>query len=134
MGKVKNEAMGRAEMMMMGMCIPVNNEEVQFMTEYILGVLGCAEQFKDVDFFKDRICQYGENKVTYMTTCKCLDMPCVVFCLENEDSPKPFEEDYGSGYPAAFCYVLNTVDDNMCSEFGDCFFEKRPDGHYHRVS
>lgn len=134
MGKVKNEAMGRAEMMLMGMCIPTNNDEVQFMTDYILTVLGVKEQYEKLDVLKDCICQFNENKVTYMTTCRVMDMPCIVYCLETEDSPPPFEEDYGSGYPAAFCYVFNTVDHEMCSEFGDCFFEKRADGHYHRVS
>lgn len=134
MGKVKNEAMGRAEMMLMGMCIPTNNDEVQFMTDYILTVLGVKEQYEKLDVLKDCICQFNENKVTYMTTCRVMDMPCIVYCLETEDAPKPFEEDYGSGYPAAFCYVFNTVDHEMCSEFGDCFFEKRADGHYHRVS
>ena len=52
---------------------------------------------------------------------------------EEEQYPAPFEEDYGSGYPSAFCYVFNTEND-WCSEFGDCFFEKRADGFYHRVS
>lgn len=134
MGKVKNEAMGRAEMMLMGMCIPTNNDEVQFMTDYILTVLGVKEQYEELNVLKDCINQFHENKVTYMTTCRVMDMPCIVYCLETEDAPPPFEEDYGSGYPAAFCYVFNTVDHEMCSEFGDCFFEKRADGHYHRVS
>ena len=134
MGKVKNEAMGRAEMMMMGMCIPTNNDEVQFMTDYIMEVLGFKLNFENLDVLKDCICKYNENKVTYMTTCRTAGMPCIVFCLEAEDAPPPFEEDYGTGTPAAFCYVLNMVDHEMCSEFGDCFFEKRADGHYHRVS
>ena len=65
-----------------------------------------------------------------------LGMPCIVYCIDPQDgeTPKPFEEDYGSGYPCSFTYVFNTTDHEMCSEFGDAFFEKQADGYYHRVS
>ena len=68
-----------------------------------------------------------------------MDMKCITYLLastsddEEESYPAPFETDYGTGYPCAFCYVFNTESD-WCSEFGDCFFEKRADGFYHRAS
>ena len=43
MSKVKREAEARAEVMMMGLTVPVNDNEVQFMTDYIKTVLGVRE-------------------------------------------------------------------------------------------
>lgn len=70
--------------------------------------------------------------VKYLSCTTVQGMRCINLCLETEDLPKPFEEDYGSGYPCSFCYVLN-LDAPEFSEFGDCFFEMR-DGYYHRIS
>lgn len=145
MGKVKRAAEDKAELAMMGKFVSVESEEeVNFITNYILTALDKEELFRKFDSYDDHtggINIYSEiqrfnktNKVTYMGTNRVLDMPCIVYCLEVEDAPKPFEEDYGTGNPAAFCYVFNLVDHDMCSEFGDCFFEKRVDGYFHRVS
>lgn len=129
MSKVKREAEARAEVMMMGLTVPVNDNEVQFMTDYIKTVLGYENLEVDV---LERLNQYGKNTCTHMTTKRVYGMPCIVYCLEGEDYPKPFEEDYGTGYPSAFTYVLNLADDDMCSEFGDSFFEKH--GNTYKVA
>ena len=142
MSKVKNEMATRCELAMMGKVIPVNdNSEVQAMTEYIATVLK-GEQYasKLVDILKNAICKYQNNKVKYLVVNTVMDMPCITYLLDSgvdkdhEDYyPAPFEEDYGTGYPCAFCYVFN-LENDWCSEFGDCFFEKREDGYYHRAS
>lgn len=130
----------RCELAMMGKVVPVNsNDEVQAMTEYIINVIeGNGEDCADV--LECAINRYHENKVKYLVVNRIQGMPCITYLLDSgvdkddEDYyPAPFEEDYGSGYPCAFCYVFN-LDSDWCSEFGDCFFEKRADGYYHRVS
>lgn len=136
MSKIKQHYETRAELMMMGKFLEVT-DEVQFCTDYIITSLGYEDKFRGLDIYKDHIHKYNDtNKVTHMGTCRVYGMPCIVYCIDPQDdeTPKPFTEDYGSGYPASFCYVFNLDDPEMCSEFGDCFFEKREDGCYHRVS
>lgn len=138
--KIKSEMAARCELAMMGKVVPVNdNSEVQVMTEYIISVLqGNGEDC--VDVLENAINAYHENKVKYLVVNRVMDMPCITYLLDSgvdkyhEDYyPAPFEEDYGTGCPVSFCYVFN-LECDWCSEFGDCFFEKRPDGYYHRVS
>lgn len=128
MGKMKQMMEDKSELALMGKFMSVENEdEVRFITNYILTVLGKDEQFKDLDIYKDCLHRYNDtNKVTNIGTCRVMGMPCIVYCIDPQDgeTPKPFEEDYGTGNPCAFCYVFNTTDHEMCSEFGDCFFEE----------
>ena len=140
MSKIKSEMATRCELAMMGKVIPVNdNSEVQSMTEYIVTVIkGDAKNL--VDILENAICKYNDNKVKYLVVNTVHGMPCITYLLDSgvdkdhEDYyPAPFEEDYGSGYPASFCYSFN-LDSDWCSEFGDCFFQKQRDGYYHRVS
>ena len=139
MGKVKQEAENRCELALMGKVVPVNsNEEVDSMTGYLLSAMGHEDLITE-DFMKNTINHYGENNVKYLVCNTVEGMKCITYLLESasddeeEKYPAPFEEDYGSGYPCAFCYVFNTEMDYY-SEFGDCFFEKKEDGYYHRVS
>lgn len=141
MSKMKAEMATRCELAMMGKVIPVNdNSEVQSMTEYILGAMG-KDTSDLVDILENAINKYQDNKVKYLVCNRVQDMNCITYLLDSgitdeEDEeyyPSPFEEDYGTGYPSAFCYVFN-ADCDWCSEFGDCFFQKRADGYYHRVS
>lgn len=137
--KSKMDLSSRCEMSLMGKVVPVyDNSEVQEMTEYLLHAMGHRTN-NLVDIMKNAINKYGENNVKYLVCNQVHGMNCVTFLLEcgssdpEESYPAPFEEDYGSGYPSAYCYVFNTEND-WCSEFGDCFFEKKADGYYHRVS
>ena len=140
MSKVFNEMATRCELAMMGKVVPVNdNSEVQMMTEYIVKVLR-GEELEVVDILKNAINRYHDNKVKYLVCNTIMGMPCITYLLDSgvdeEDEnyyPAPFATDYGSGYPCAFCYVFN-LESDWCSEFGDCFFEKRTDGYYHRAS
>ena len=140
MGKIKSEMATRCELALMGKVVPVNdNSEVQLMTEYIVRAVK-GEDYELVDIVKESINRYHENKVKYLVCNTVMDMPCITYLLDsgvdkdNEDYyPAPFEEDYGTGHPCAFCYVFN-LDSDWCSEFGDCFFEKKSDGYYHRAS
>ena len=139
MSKVKSEMATRCELALMGKVVPVNsNDEVQLMTEYILSAMGHEEPLIE-DFVEKTINHYGQNNVKYLVCNTVMDMKCITYLLEcasddnDEMYPAPFEEDYGTGNPCAFCYVFNTESD-WWSEFGDCFFEKKSDGCYHRVS
>lgn len=138
--KTTKEMATRCELAMMGKVVPVNdNSEVQAMTAYIVNVI-TGNTDKLVDILENAINHYQENKVKYIVCNTVMDMPCITYLLDSgvdkdhEDYyPAPFEEDYGTGFPSAFCYVFNLASD-WCSEFGDCFFEKRRDGYYHRKS
>ena len=139
MSKVKSEMATRCELALMGKVVPVNsNSEVQAMTEYLFSAMG-NDPNKLVDILENAICKYQKNEVKYLVCNTVMGMKCITYLLastsddEEEKYPAPFEEDCGSGYPCAFCYVFNTESD-WCSEFGDCFFEKRADGYYHRAS
>ena len=140
MSKTKRDMETRCELAMMGKVVPVNdNSEVQAMTKYIMTVVnGDAKNL--VNILENAICKYNDNKVKYLVVNRLHGMPCITYLLDSgvdkdhEDYyPAPFEEDYGSGYPASFCYVFN-LESDWCSEFGDCFFQKQRDGYYHRVS
>ena len=135
MSKIKNEMATRCELALMGKVVPCTNDEVQAMTEYIFSAMG-KDPSKLVDIVKCTIQKYSKkNEVKYLVCNTVMDMQCITYLIDTneEGEPAPFEEDYGSGYPASFCFVFNTEND-WCSEFGDCFFEKRADGYYHRVS
>ena len=139
MSKVKQEMETRCELALMGKVVPVNsNDEVQAMTEYIYSAMD-YDPDKLVNILENAINRYQTNEVKYLVCNTVMDMKCITYLLastsddEEESYPAPFETDYGTGYPCAFCYVFNTESD-WCSEFGDCFFEKRADGFYHRAS
>lgn len=142
MSRIKDEMATRCELAMMGKVVPVNdNSEVQAMTVYIVSALkGEDTASKLVDILDNAINHYHENLVKYLVCNTVQGMPCITYLLDSgvdEDDedyyPAPFKEDYGTGCPCAFCYVFN-IDVDWCSEFGDCFFKKRADGFYHRVS
>lgn len=121
----------RAELAMLGCVQTVEDRgDLVLMVNYIISELK-DEQYPDgigllKPILKDRY------EVKYISCTTIHGMRCINLCLETEGLPKPFEEDYGSGYPCSFCYVLN-LDAPEFSEFGDCFFEMR-DGDYHRIS
>ena len=139
MSKITKEMATRCELALMGKVVPVNSDsEVQEMTEYLFSAMG-NDPNKLVDILENAICKYQKNEVKYLVCNTVMGMKCITYLLENgsedpeEMYPAPFEEDYGTGTPCSFCYVFNTESD-WCSEFGDCFFEKKSDGYYHRVS
>lgn len=140
MSKMKNEMATRCELALMGKVVPCTTDEVQSMTEYIFSAIG-KDPDKLVDIVENAIQKYSKSNEVKYIVCNTLmgDMKCITYLLEStsddedERFPAPFSEDYGTGYPSAFCYVFNT-DNDWCSEFGDCFFEKKNDGYYHRVS
>ena len=146
MSKIKAELENKCELALMGKVISVeNNDEVRFVTEYLLQALGFDDNFyfnnfpenPDWDIIDDCICKYSpNNRVTHIVVNIIMgQFRCITYCIDTQekDEPKPFEEDYGSGYPASFTYVLN-LDAVELSEFGDCFFQKMNDGYYHKVS
>lgn len=137
--KLTSEMVTRCELALMGKVVTCNNDEVQLMTEYIYRALG-QDSTKLVNILEDTIQKYSkDNNVKYLVCNRICGMPCITYLLESssedgeERYPAPFEEDYGTGHPCAFCFVFNT-DSDWCSEFGDCFFEKKSDGYYHRLS
>lgn len=133
-----------SEHALLGQCVPVSNEWVDPMTYYMLGVLsasyapGTFTKFSENAGFSvlDRITKLvPDARVTHIYTCTLYEKyPCIGYVLKGKDIVDPFTEDYGSGYPCATCYVFNVLLDEQCSEMGDCFFEKRADEAYHRVT
>lgn len=140
MSRIKDEMATRCELALMGKVVEVrDNSEVVPMTEYMMSAMG-IENPLNPNFLKDSICKYSQHKVKYFVCNTVMDMRCITYLLESdkpEDDeeyyPAPFVEDYGTGYPCAFCYVFN-LDCDWCSEFGDVFFRKKSDGFYHRAS
>lgn len=139
MSKIKNEMATRCELALMGKVVPCTNDEVQAMTEYIFSAIGKNPDHL-VNILENAIQRYQKNEVKYIVTNTVMGMKCITYLLDSgvekdheEYYPAPFETDYGTGYPCAFCYVFNTESD-WCSEFGDAFFQKQLDGYYHRVS
>lgn len=128
--QTKTESMraARCELALMGKVVNCTNQEAQWMLNYICKVV----KLPTVDIMK-RIQRYNPNNVKHIVVNTIEDMITVSFLLEGEDYPAPFATDYGCGYPCSFCYVLNLSHPDL-SEFGDCFFEKKADGFYHRVS
>lgn len=139
MSKIKNEMATRCELALMGKVVDVNsNDELQAMTEYILGALDKSEEYEDLDIVEEKICRYSDKNIATHLVVNTLmggQFRCITYCIDTqeEDEPKPFEEDYGTSCKCAFSYVFN-VDADELSEFGDCFFKKHEDGFYHRVS
>lgn len=138
MSKIKSEMASRCELALMGKVVPCANTEVQQMTSYIYEALG--RNLRDENVLDNQIQKYSKGNLVKYLVCNTVEgMRCITYLLETETKdeeeyfPAPFDEDYGSGYPCAFCYVLN-VDFDEFSEFGDCFFEKRSDSYYHRIS
>ena len=136
MKTIKNEAITRCELALMGKVVPIySNDEVQSMTDYILEVLDRDDEFKDLDIIKERICRYSKNnEVKYIVVNTLLDtMRCITYLIDTneEDEFAPLEEDWGTGFPCSFSYCFN-VDADDCSEFGDTFYSKEADGYYHR--
>lgn len=134
--KVTGEMATRCELALMGKVVPVkDNSEVQTMTAYILSATGKLDSEYPTDILGQHINRYGENKVKYLVTNTVNGMKMISFLLESpeQEYPAPFEEDYGTGYPCAFCYVYN-IDCTDFSELGDVFFKKMSDGYYHRAS
>lgn len=113
-----------------GIVVPCTTEEAwplfQAIAEEIIG--------HDFDGIPSLLAKFRDGeptefKVTGITAYPLMiDYPaiCVVLASADgasEDFPDPFTEDYGTGFPCAFCYVYN-LRDSWCSEFGDVFFEK----------
>lgn len=59
-------------------------------------------------------------------------MKCITLLLNDDEyGYNPVPDNIADNYQ--FCFVINTTHPD-CSEYGDCFFEKREDGSIHRVS
>lgn len=131
--KFKNTCEDKAELALMGKFVSIESkEECDYITRYILKVMGTDRNYPADFSITKRINSACEVK--YLGTNVLYgEFKCITYCLDYPETPKPFETDYGSGYPSSFCYVFNTNADD-CSEYGDCFFEEKEDGFYHRVS
>lgn len=116
----------RIELAMMGKVQPCTNDEV-------VKIADAVGRATDTTPNKELINRLLKNhKVVFFDCYRLFKMPCLALILDDPDRdyPAPFTEDYGTGCPAAFSYVLNLSDD-FCSEFGDVFFKLNSDGYYH---
>ena len=125
------EMEARCHLALMGIVQPITTDEVYEMTKFIAEKMLGYKYPLIKDFVEKSIRHYHKHEVKYITAYRVYDMPCICFLLDSnvpEDDenyyPAPFEEDYGTGYPCAFCFVLN-LENDWCSEFGDVFFERK---------
>lgn len=135
----KSKLSDLSELAMMGKYVAIekenNHEQVNFITDYILKTNDKEDNYKNIDIYKDRINQYSEHIVTHIGVNTINGGERVIsYVIEpvnnEEDIPPNFTEDYGD-LKLAFCYTLN-LDYDLNSEFGNCYFELRQDGFYHR--
>ena len=125
------ELNAKCELAMMGKVVPVNSvEELEYMVKYI-----CKVQETEYEELYEEFPQFKDCKCTHLVVNKVMDMKVISCVLEStiNEYPAPFEDDFGTCYPCAFCYCFN-LDMPYFSEYGDCFFEKRGDNYYHRIS
>lgn len=116
----------RIELAMMGKVQPCTNSEVIKIADAVCKATNTHPDMEKLDYL------LKNHEVVYFDCYRIFKMPCLALLLNDPDRdyPSPFEEDYGTGCPAAFCYVFNLSDD-FCSEFGDVFFKLNSDGYYH---
>lgn len=134
--KKETARMKAEKTMRQGITVPCesNNEAMQIVEYISEAITGQAYDYKKL---LDIITCYQDNQIRYVIQYNLLGyMPCIGLLLDSNVSeddenwyPAPFEEDYGTGHPCAFCYVLNLVADEQCSEFGDVFFSRRGDSY-----
>lgn len=129
------DAKARCELAMMGKVVKCTTSEVLDCTKYIATVLNKWDKDiqEKISEFVANIKAHDNVKVRMMVCNIVCGDPCITFLLETSDLPKPFETDYGTGYPCSYGYVLNLAA-IYCSEYGDSFYEKKSDGFYHRIS
>lgn len=112
----------------------VNDNEVKLITKNILRALDKEEKYNDLDIIK-KINEYGKCKVTHIGTNTLNKDRIITYVIESENKDEDdipnFTEKSGKDY-LALCYCFN-IDNNLNSEFGDCFFRKKRDGYYYRV-
>ena len=123
------EKVAKAEIACAGIAVPCTTyTEAWFLFQEI------AEQILGFDFDDKPDFFFGEDdeenyEVAYMLAYNVLpDTPVICVVLSSdEDEVKPFEEDFGTGFPSAFCYVYN-LRHSECSEYDDVFFKKHTIG------
>jgi len=126
----------RCELAMTGRVVKCTNSEVVDCIRYISKVVQkwTTDVQEKVNSFLEYLKTSSDNlKVRSMVCNTIYEDTCITFLIEAKSLPKPFETDYGSGYPCSYSYTLN-LSCPYFSEFGDTFYEKRSDGFYHRVS
>lgn len=134
----KSKLSAKSELAMMGKYVSIdkenNEEQVNFITNYILKTLDKEDDYKNVNVYKDKINKYGNNIVTHIGVNTIGQDRVVSYVIEPVEKDKynipNFSEDY-SGEKSAFCYTFN-IDFDEYSELGDCFFKLEKDGYYHR--
>ena len=117
----KQKTKAKAEVALMGIVTFGDLMELEQMASYCSRVL--EREFPREKFINAFLPSKGIIPIG-MCCSRVFNMPVITFICEAKDTPKPFEEDYGSGYPAAFCYVLN-LEQPSFSEYGDCFFMQK---------
>ena len=131
---MNSDTKARCELAMMGKVVKCTNSEVIDCVNYIAKATEtCGYGVEELaSRLVDNLRNHGAE--AKMMVCNAIQGDkCLTFLLETKDLPKPFETDYGSGYPCSYAYVLN-LSVPCFSEYGDTFYEKRTDGFYHRVS
>ena len=136
MSKIKQEMEARCEVAMMtgDVVLTKDNGTLETMVEYCMTVMSPNEVDNEQLGKLYQLCK--EYKTIGFCCSRLQGMPCITVLLQDEElgyNPVPdnMSDNVGDNYQ--LCYVFN-LEVPMFSEYGDCFFEKRPSGTIHRVS
>lgn len=137
----KSELNAVAEMALMGIVVPCEDDEAQYIAEYIAKVVNLPFDVTDICVQINKHNPEGkENHIKYISVNKIEDMPIISFLLqidvdENDEwyYPRPLTFEDGEDISYTFCYCYNLKVDYF-SEFGDCCFTKDSNGFFHRVA
>lgn len=126
------EKMAKVTVACAGIVVPCTSEEVYPLFQEIAETI-TGHEVDDCPFLMQKFragdATDNEFKACGITAYTLLgEYPCICVLLgdangASADFPDPLTEDYGTGFPSAFCYVYN-IRDPWCSEFGDVFFQK----------
>ena len=115
--------------MMTGNVVLLNNEkDIKYALDYILSAIGSDKTGEDIYDAALRYSDKDETRIAGISTSMVYGDPCinVILCDKNEELCLDRES-------GILCYVFNSQSD-ICSELGFCFFEKRDNDTYHRIS
>ena len=127
--------MTRCELILSGKAIAVDdcsNSDLKDILRHIFTVLEQTAIDAKIDSLLTKL-KDAKFDVKYLVCNTVYDMRCISFLLSStEENITSFVHMYDNLY-LAFSYTYN-FDVDYYSEYGDCFFEKREDNHYYRIS
>lgn len=128
----KGELSAKAEVAMMGLVTPIRDKDnIIYMLDYIAKVLD-PDQYMTGEQIYEKAVEFinpEETMIVGLSCCRLMGMPCVnVIFKDIKDTKYKLDDEDG-----VLTYVHNFEGPDL-SELGYCFFEKTPQGAYHRIA